>query len=694
MNAIVNGAPMTVFQGTNDKSNRAEVAEAEVLPSHLPWVYLYTQDGPTTPQLVAGSSRNIMYGADSFDPRKAYATHATVLSNVFQAAGNAQIIQRLIPADAAPRANLRLALDVLSTKLPVYERNTDGSIKTDAAGKPVATSTTVDGYLVKWVKTHIALGSEGEDKFGQGTEVAGDQTDTDTGTQSRRIPILDLEVSHIGSKGNNLGVRLFAPTAKSSVPVSAKTISKEKVYPFRVAFVSRTDELSTAKVIETQSGEQTVNVTWQDIFDRSSEQELGITDNLLSKYQNLAPNDGSMPVFGPFGRISVYSENIAALQTLFYAAEKAFIDAFSDFTGASGEEGLFNFISGVSSNNVPYTSFRLTTGGSETVKPTEATTLWATGGSDGTMSNAAFDLLVRDAVADFANANNSVQDTAYFPTSCLYDSGFGLDVKKALPQFISLRKDTFVVLATHAVGESLTATEESSIAVALKTALQMYPESDYFGTETMRGVVVARSGKLLNSTFKKRLPLSIELANKAAKYMGAGNGIWNSVYSFDEYPANEVELFGDINCAWTPATARNKDWDNGMIWVENYGRNSVYFPAIRTVYGDDTSVLTSFLTMAAIVELEKVGDRARRRFSGNSKLTTAQLIERVNQFVEENTVGRFDERFTIVPETYITSGDEARGYSWTLKIKIYAANMKTVQTLVIEAYRADDLAAA
>ena len=58
----------------------------------------------------------------------------------------------------------------------------------------------------------------------------------------------------------------------------------------------------------------------------------------------------------------------------------------------------------------------------------------------------------------------------------------------------------------------------------------------------------------------------------------------------------------------------------------------------------------------------------------------------------DNTIGRFDGRFTIEPETYFTAADIARGYSWSLRIKIYAPNLKTVATLSLEAHRIEELA--
>jgi hypothetical protein len=419
-----------------------------------------------------------------------------------------------------------------------------------------------------------------------------------------------------------------------------------------------------------------------------------VGDKFIQAYQDLE-NPVNPPQYGPFGEVHVYDDQVAQVLAMVYASEKNFIDQFSDITGVTdgSEDFLINLFGGVSSSGVPYHSYDLITSGSNVVRMSESSTIYAQGGSDGTMDDDLFASLVADAVVEYANVNSFLQDTAKYPESIIYDSGFPLATKYALCSFISLRKDTFVVLSTYDVnGAQLTASQESSLAVALRTRLQMYPESEYFGTSTMRGMIVGRNGKMKNTQYTKRLPLTLEIAYKAAAYMGAGNGRWKPGFAFDAAPASQVALFTDINVTFTPAPARNKDWDAGLVWVQSYDRRSFFFPALKTVYDKDTSVLNSFFTALACVELQKVGERSWRRFTGSANLTNAQLVERVNQFVVDNTIGRFDGRFTIEPETYFTAADIARGYSWSLRIKIYAPNLKTVATLSLEAHRIEELA--
>ncbi|BDD79548.1 hypothetical protein [Burkholderia phage FLC9] len=699
-NAIINAAPMTNFLGVQDNSTRALVPTPENLPTHLAKVYLYAQTGPgpNQPQLVVGDSATQMFGADTFDPLKPYFNHQTALVvNALNPAANQYMVERVVPTDAAPRANLRIYLDVLSTAVPDYVRNADGSIKTDpTTGDPIQVTgqgATLPGFQVKWVTQYIQPDEDGNSQVGAGTQVVGDLTDGQGG-QSTRYPIMDLQVSHVGAAGNWNGFRMWAPTSASSTPIDDSFITDEGVYPFRFAFARKPSDNGTAAVVAGNDGSQYYDLTFKpNTTNVNTTQQLYVGDRLIQAYQNLNPKAGVVPTWGPFGVLKVYDANIAQLVEQFYEAEFPHADSFSDFTGAANEQWLFNFLSGVSSQNVPYHTYQVITAAGNATRFTENTTVYASGGSDGTMNDTDFATLVSAAVAQYADPNSYLQDMATYPESIIYDTGFPLQTKYDLCQFISVRKDTFVVLGTHdvAAGTVLTAAAESALAIALRTRLQMYPESDYFGTATMRGMIVGRSGTLISSTYTKRLPMTLEFAAKAAAYMGSGDGVWKSANSFDEDPLNQVTLMTNINVVFTPASVRNTDWDNGLVWVEAYGRGSYYFPAFKTVYNNDTSVLTSFFTAMGCVELEKVGERIRKKFSGNSKLKQSQLVDRVNKEAIKQTNQRFDGRFTIIPKTYFTDADAARGYSWTLMLQIYANNMPTVQTLIIQANRSSDL---
>lgn len=685
---IVNAAPMVDLLGTQDNSTVQLPRVAEAVPTHLPKFFLWAEKGPLTPQLVSGAELSSMFGERTFDERDIYCNHATVFANKINAQGNALMLQRVVPSDIGPNANIVLWLDVLETTVTDYERNTDGSIKLDSQQLPISAGI-IPGVKLKWVVTHNSTAQDAA-TFGALTQRPGSQTDVTLGTQSTRYPIMELKAASPGAWGNNVGIRMWAPTTDNVMNMPTALMAKERVYPFFFSVVERADAGSSPKAQQTLFGDQYVMFTFkQNIIDPNTDAQLYAGDVLISSYQNLSETKYPL-TFGDFGSMALYKDNIAQLVTLFHAKEVPHIDAFSDISADVKDAYLMNFVSGTTSQNVPYHSMQFVED-VESVLLTQYTNIYAAGGSDGTINDSSFATAVSSAMDDYADPNSSVQDMAVNVESVFYDSGFPLQTKYDLIKAIALRKDTFVVLSTYVSGAAInTASEEHSIAVALRTRLQNYPESDYFGTPVMRGMIVGRSARVYNSQYNKRLPLSLEIAIKSAKYMGAGTGKWKNGKDFDGAPGSIVDYMYDISITNVPASVRNKEWDVGLVWVQPYDRHSFFFPALKTVYDDDTSVLNSYLTALAICELNKINAAAWREFSGNAKLTGPQLVERVNNFVRSRAQDKFDGRFIIEPNAYLTDMDSKRGYSWTLPVKIYAANMKTVMTTYVQAYRISD----
>jgi hypothetical protein len=695
---IVNGAPMTILQGTQDKSIRAAVAPADVLPTHLPKMYLYCQKGPSGPQLVAGNARNQLYGDDTFDLRKGFANHQTVLSNLLNAQGNAQMIERVVPVDAGPNSNYLLSLDVLPTAIPQYQRDTEGKVMVDPnTGLSLLESpaATLPGYQVKLVVSNVSVkaGKTNAQLFGVTATMPGDQTDGVA--QSTRYPLLEFWANSEGEYFNNAGHRVWAPTVTSTGGVNAGIMATNKVYPYRMSAVRRSSPMASARVVATEDGSPYFDFSLKaGQINPATTAQFSLGDIYLNKFQT-TDSIAYADKFGDLNGMAIYQANIDLLTDMFYTAEMTYMNAGSDWTGAADEQYLFNLLGGTSSNGTQYYTYVMDDGASDAIRLTESTNLFAKGGSDGTMNDTLFAGLVGDAVAEYANPDSYLMDTASMPESFLYDTGFPLATKFELCKFIAERKDTAVVLSTYVVGgENMDASEDHSIAVALRTRLQMYPESDYFGTATMRGVVMGRHGTLIDSLYTRPLPLTLELGVMAAKMMGAGNGIWKPEALFDKSPGSLITLFKDVNIRFTPAKQRNKDWAVGLNYPMAYTRKTLYLPAIKTVYDNDTSVLNSFFVMAVCLELQKVGERTHRNFSGSIELTNAQLIDRVNKDVVRQTTGRFASLVQIVPNAYISDGDEQRGYSWTLPISLFANSMKSVMTLRVEANRMSDYIAA
>ena len=687
-NTNISSAPMINLLGTQDLSPPQPSREPTSVPQHLPKFFLYAEMGPTTPQLVSGVELQNMYGINSFDYSKPYANHSTVFIQGVNGVGNQMMLQRVIPDDAGPNSNIILWLDVLPTNIPNFLRNSDGSIMLNNLGIPVSDTTTptINGYSVKWVATNRTTLND-LSNVGSLSIVPGDQTDPVSNVQSQRYPIFEIVASSQGARGNLTGIRLWAPVTTGNTSAPQNIISTEKVYPYYFSVISSPDKNTSPTTVPNIFGDAALTISFKPgAIDPVTGASLYFGDLFPTSYQNLS--DPINPItFGDFNNLAIYDNNISTLLTMFYNAEVPHINQFSDISATDATTSyLFNFISGRSSYNVPYTSFVMVQS-ANTVNLTSYSNVMAMGGSDGTMTDANFANSVTNIMASYLDPNNPVQETAVNVESIMYDTGFPLATKLALCSFIGVRKDTIIALSTHDVNQpQLTSEQEYSLAVALKTRLQMYPESEYFGTDVMRGIIIGRSGLLRNSQFKKPVPLLYELAIKAGTYMGAANGAWVSGQSFDSAPGNIVENLYNLNITFTPSTVRNLNWSTGLNWAQAYDLKSQFIPAFKTVYDNDGSVLNSFPVALAICTLNKIAMACWREFTGVESLTNAQLTARVNSYINAKVQGIFDNRYHVVPAAFFTDTDLSNGNSWTVPIKLYAPNMMTVMTSYVQAY--------
>lgn len=692
---IRNAAPMVIDQGTQDLSIRQVPFTALDIPQHLPLMYLFAAKGPVGRTYLDFDTVSLtqVFGDDTFDVNKKYYTHVTPFVQAAASAGNNIVVHRLVAPDAKDVANLALYLDYLPTQVPMYVKSSDGSIDLDEDGNPVQAldssnnPITVTGYKVCYVvdKTVAPVG-----EYQRGLLTVRPGIQSEGGTQSTQIPLFEYAANSQGEEGNKIAIRMYPALKTDIVPFPTTLFDEGKMYPYYFGMVKIADQLTgKTNPVLNRFGAQTSNFITKDKgVDPTSGAVIDLNkvtkDNFIEV--EVAQDTG-------LGVAYIYQNNMDMVLKLFYDVEKNISDEHRDTVINNSEENYhaFNILTFTSSNGSPYQGIRLVDVPGST-RITRNTNLFLSGSSDGTLSETLLDSLV---LADLENYNNSLHeynDLVMNPESILYDSGFGIAVKRAFPKFISRRKDTFVALSTFAHNApAMTLEQHYSVGVAMKTMLDLYPESATFGTGVMRGIICGGSGELINSLYIKRVPTTYEVLHKAARYMGAKNGAWKNGFLFDRAPGSIITQLKNIDVTWVPASTRNTLWSVGINFILNYKTRQQFFPALQTVYENDTSVLNSFFTAVAISYLNKVEHAAWREFSGVMSLSPAQLEERVNEFVAAQVKDKFDGLFIIIPDCKVTELDELRGYSWTLGIKIGAENSRTVMTTYVSAYRKSDL---
>ncbi len=695
MKTIVNGAPGILNYGVKDESVRPYTRTPEELPQHLPKFIIYAQKGPCTldeypEQLLVGNERILMYGEETFVVPSKYFTHQILHANAVNSVGNSGMYVRVLGKNHGPKPTLRVWADVLPTTVDLYLRNTDGSIKLDIAGDPTVVGSAA-GYMVKLVVDSITTEAN-KDDFGTLDPKVGDQVHPTTLATSTRYPLFEMRHSFYGGDGNLAGIRMWSQHTENTGNLPTKMINKERALPFNFGVIRKNTKTGNSSFVKTLFNEQYIMTTFKpDSVDPLTTRRMYFGERALEDFQNLT--DTRYPlVYGEFGGLKVYQNNIDALLTMFHAAEVPFLDTNSDFGADPSEKYMFNFITGVNTKNVPYQSF-VFVDSADSVRFSANTNVFAASGDDGEMSHENHAASTAEYMTRYANPDDELQDDAYHVESHFYDSGFPLEAKYDLIKFISERKDTFIHLCPFEFGErKLTQSEEFSVANALMSRLNLYPESTYWGTPVYRGLIQGCTGKVRNSAYTGHVSANYEIALKSAKYMGAGNGFFKSEFKFDGYPGHIVDSLYDLSIRWVPDSIRVRNWDTGLNWISRYDRKSFYFPAFKTVYVEDTSVLTSYLTACILLTCNKALSKCQRTFSGRSDLTMPQFTRAVNDWLSEYLNGKFDNRVIIRPQAYFTSLDEIRNYSWTVPLEVGAPGMKTVMTAYAVARRIEDMA--
>lgn len=723
MALTMKATPRAILRGIRDESTRQLPIEPLQLPQHLPVFFLLSEKSEAV-NIVGGVGAREIYGEKTFDPMSDFFNHQTVGANTCLRAPN-QIMVVPIKMPNAKKASIRLSAEVVAATVDGKHKNRviwHARPIDDKSNTPFSRAEIIPDYRVGNTASTIS-----GDKLGELTDPA---TGKKYYTPSALIPIMDLMVEARGSYGNQFGISFDAPTEKDVLPTDSSLAKQLKTFIYRMSLYRKLSKSANPIYIYNNYSEpQTDFVLKPDTVNTGTNINLSFAD-VLSEFYSEYDNIDKPPVYSPFPQIAVYQENIEVLATMLSAAYEVnglaldgktmkFVipGIYNSMAEAKENAYAINIFTGVSVEGEDYTNCDFTSsrkfGG---VRLGKDSIIYAQGGDDGfpmllgavdkLRTLEIYDGVVRNWCENF-NDLNPLFDSAKYPFSNLWDTGFSMATKRALMKPTGQHKRIWCTVATHAVADyadtvkqtgwrynnSLTGAEEVAVGMILQAYGLLIPESEEFGTPTVRIAICTRSGNLLDKSYRGRLPLTIELIHKVSKYCGAGNAVWSNDDAFDVSPKNMVELFRDINVTYQSNNVYNKTWDAGLMWVQNFDTKHTFFPAFRTIYPNDTSVLTSYISMIACCYIERVCEIVWRRLVGNGKLTDAQFIENCDRMLEEELNGKFDGRYRIVPRTYYTSADKLAGFSWSTDIEFYANNMKTLGKFTVVARRMSDYVA-
>lgn len=659
MSNISNGAPRFILEGIRDESLLPPVPVPEVYAQHLPHLYILAERGPLTPQLLDPSLLVSYYGASTFDPLSKFYTMGSSFVSTIGGAGNAMMVQRVHPADALTPAYWTIGLELVEDEITDYKRDSvTGIAERDESGNFVLDTTKRTG-----LRGRIVINQDiGHTKFGEAVKKKGQLTSS-TNTQSDYYPIMDLEVPSPGEFGNNVGFSLWAPNSQSVNPLNVAVAVDQIAQLFRLRIYERPDQQSTPVLKLTKDRESEINFSFKKtVVDTAT--TLKYSFPLRAKDYDRT-EDGFIPMPGPLGRTKVYYDSLEEALKLIATNEVA---ANPDVLHGTDSFHQFNFLSGVDFYNNPYYTLRIEGVADGGANMNDVAIYYAEGGSDGTYEDAAGDPIDKIAMYNklckeqFDNYGDlkdiEVLDDARYPQSAYWDCGYDLDTKKSLISIVGKRKDLVVYVGTYIDGHArLTASEQRSMASALRTFARLYPESTLYGTSVCRVVFFMQSGLMAGDDSENYYPHLLDHAYKRAMYAGAGDGVLKNPKAYDAADNNRVQLLRGMDLLWEPNEIRNANWDLGLNYATNVNRSQAYVPHVQTVYSEESSVLRDEISLTICVDIEKKCQQAYRMLGVDTRRTTEQTLAELNRILTDLTKDLYDNRVDITVNTFRTVKD-------------------------------------
>ena len=685
--ASINSTPRIVYGGINDKSRGTPSRAPITYPQHAPLLRLWCESGTDKTVFLGNenSDFNTMFGAQTLARRGKFFNLQSLLAETLLAAGNGFFVKRLIPSDAK-KSRLIVGLEIVRDEIPAVQERLSGFNYDGQIPEPnVNPLPPVDGLRGRIVIVPV-VGEPGTAEVMPGTLLA--EVD---GTQADIYPLFELPASYFGASGNNLGVRIWAPNDKTNEVWDEATADTFKTRMFRMQFMQKIANTNIPAIVLTAFGEDYVDVCFTPgAYSASTDKEYYLGDTLIKAYSDDGIESGLAPLTSPFSKVYVYDDHIKAVQDMIYARELALNPAIAASITQSSQ---IDFLTGAGVDGDLYPSLYLLGALDGGIVLGDGTTVYAKGGEDGTMTHASYEELVTVENTAFGQLGDLYENVALYQFSHIYDTGLSMNGKFAMMNTLAQRRDLKCVFTTYVEAEQRmpTLSEELSRGQVLMTRLKAYPESTLYGTGICRAEVVYQTGELMGGGYSKPVPQILDYANNWAKFAGAGTGILLDGADIDQDPNNMVTLVKNLNVPYFPARAQSNAWESGGTYSLTFDTRSNYYPCVRSVYQDETSVLLSPITTNIACDIVRQIIRIHQKFSGNAKLTKEQLIERSDKEILRIVEGRYAGRVQIRPETYINDADANNGVTWHCKVRLYANNPRTTMFFELETYRMDAL---
>lgn len=610
----------------------------------VPFGFIMAERGePGAIHFGAAKELQPIFGSSTFDPSSKYYSPATQFATTAMAGQGVELMRMVDPA--ALKATLGVFVSVTPGQVTQYQKNSSGVRLTDQNGDyiPVTGSNnavvTEPGVIIKW---YVRVLTSQEDYTALTSSVT-----TTGGVTTTSYPVLGLEVDSQGLYGNRQGFKLYSTgTDLASVADGINSVLYRLV-PMELPLATST----TASTIPDIYGSDYNDISFKDVavYDKTST-NYALKYILGTNYTD--PDTGNTLL--PY-QVHVYGENIGTIGTaaLAVSSELGAIDPY-----------LIDLISGKDLNGNFYDHIEIHAD-SETVVNSDVIN-YARGGTDGEVSFTKLQELVRTWLSgsDHGEFTNITQH----PMTHFYDPGFTMETKLLLFNMLDLRDSIKVDVTTQdAMLPPNTQAQDMSAAAVLAARAQMHPDYVINGVGCSRVGIYAHTGQLVNGTpYTGNIPF---LLNRLVQRRDLDGGTYIKGSS-GGLPNSQVTLFKKPNWTADDETIRKLAWGNYLNVVMHASRTVIFYPSLRTVYPNDTSLLSDDEISDRIIYMMKICRAIWAKYAGVRK-NKKQLFPLIEADISNDCAVAFNgDDINVIPTVFQTAGDSNLGYVISVNLNV------------------------
>lgn len=610
----------------------------------VPFQFILAERGVPGEIYFGGAAElNRYLGSETFKETSPYFTPATRFLGTAMAGQGVNVMRLVDPA--AEAAALGLFVEVTPGQITQYQKTVTGAYILDTNGNPKPQldgsnqPITEAGVTLRWFVRAIANG-----------ETFDTLEPTVVGTGASAVttyPIMGINVLSPGSYGNRQGFSLYS--SRTELAAVAEDVNSI-IYRF-VPYELPTAASTTASAIADVFGSKFSDISFKNeaIYSKTA-------TNYSAKYafgtNYVVADTGEYTL--PY-EVHVYGENVGLIGAaiLDVSPELGTIDPY-----------MIDIISGIDLNGEHYDHVAIDTDSADVVNSNVVN--YALGGNDGETSFAKLQEWIVDWIE--GGDHGEFPNVQQHPMTHFTDPGFTMVTKQALLNLLDLRDNLKIDLSTQDISLPLnTKAQDLSAGQTLASAAMLHPESVINGVGCTRVGIYAHAGKLVNGTaYTGNVPFTLNRLVQRRELDG-GTYIRGSAAGL---PNSEVTLFRKPNWTADDEAIRKLAWASSINVVMHASRTVIFYPDLRTVYPNDTSLLSSDEVSDRIIYMFKICRQIWAKYSGVRKASKKlfPLIER--DIDNEINSAMNGDNIQVASTVFQTAADANLGYATSINLAI------------------------